>query len=127
MQHKESEPFNSHLPFSTSTAYAMPGFRKVKKTLLTSEKVIEMAATTLGKTRQEIVCRSRVAELIEIRFVIAYICRKLTSDTFGEIGKTLKLHHSTVIYANNTVTNMLKLRDPRYIDLYMRLTKNLKQ
>lgn len=54
----------------------------------------------------DIKIRTRKRNICEARQVAAYLIRKNTLLTFEEIGKMLKLDHTTILYACTQVENL---------------------
>lgn len=79
-----------------------------KKTV-TLDLIIDVVAEHFGTTPAEIYSDNRSRNIAYPRQVSMYLCRKLTSLSFTEIGKMIgKRDHSTVLHGCNKVEKDLK-------------------
>lgn len=74
--------------------------------------------------------RSRERDMVIIRQIAHYLCRKLTLLSFSEIGKEIGgLDHSTVLSSCRQVQNMIYTKDRyngiRIKDMVMEIEKNI--
>jgi chromosomal replication initiator protein len=75
---------------------------------LNPEKIIKAAATTFGLRIQDIKSDRRMRKFVVPRQVSMYLCRKLLSQSFPEIGQAFgNKDHSTVIHSCNKITNLI--------------------
>ncbi len=83
---------------------------------LSIEKIIQITADSNGVTKSEILSKSRLAKLVYLRQMIAYIAKDITSYSLQEIGKQLGgKDHATIIYYIKQFQYKIK-RKPSLID-----------
>ena len=83
---------------------------------LSIEKIIQVTADSNGVTKSEILSKSRLAKLVYLRQMIAYIAKDITSYSLQEIGKQLGgKDHATIIYYIKQFQYKIK-RKPSLID-----------
>lgn len=62
-------------------------------------KIIQIVADLNGLTKSDILSKSRLAKLVYLRQMIAYLAKEMTKSSLQEIGKQLgNKDHATVIY-----------------------------
>jgi chromosomal replication initiator protein len=75
---------------------------------VTSDLVISVAADYFGVTPDEIRSSSRSRDLVTARQMAMYLCRELTDLSLPKIGDRFGgRDHSTVIYANNKIRQLI--------------------
>ena len=82
-----------------------------KKTV-TLDLIIEVVSEHFGTTTSEIYSDNRSRNIAYPRQISMYLCRKLTSLSFTDIGKMMgNRDHSTVLHGCNKIENDIK-KDP---------------
>lgn len=75
---------------------------------LNPEKIVKAAANTFGLRIQDIKGDRRMRKFVVPRQVSMYLCRKLLSQSFPEIGQVFgNKDHSTVIHSCNKITRLI--------------------
>ena len=103
----------------SSAAYVMPAF------YYSSEYILQNAIIALGISKESIISKKRNAKLIACKYIVAYISKKISNETYFDIGKTLNINYSTTIHGVKLVTDLLKVKDPLYTEIYNKITKKL--
>ena len=69
-----------------------------------------------GVTKEDLMVRSRKGQKVMFRYIIVYILRQYKGDgfTLEKCGAEVGLDHSMVIYAQKTMKDILKSKDPYY-------------
>lgn len=94
---------------------------------VTSDLVISIAAEYFDVTAEEICSSSRSRPLVNARQMAMYLCRELTDLSLPKIGERFGgRDHSTVIYANNKVREMMQERQSSY-EQVRELTTRIRQ
>ncbi|MCA1704158.1 MAG: chromosomal replication initiation protein DnaA, partial [Actinobacteria bacterium] len=94
---------------------------------VTSDLVISVAADYFGVTPDEIRSSSRSRDLVTARQMAMYLCRELTDLSLPKIGDRFGgRDHSTVIYANNKVRELIK-ENQRAYEQVKELTTRIRQ
>ena len=94
---------------------------------VTADLVISVAAEYFDVTPEEICSSSRSRPLVTARQIAMYICRELTDLSLPNIGKKFGgRDHSTVIYANNKVRELMHDRQSAF-DQVKELTARVRQ
>jgi chromosomal replication initiator protein len=82
---------------------------------VTSDLVISIAAEYFDVTAEEICSSSRSRPLVNARQMAMYLCRELTDLSLPKIGERFGgRDHSTVIYANNKVRELMNERQSTF-------------
>ncbi|MGI8775113.1 MAG: chromosomal replication initiator protein DnaA [Actinomycetota bacterium] len=94
---------------------------------VTADLVISVAADYFDVTPEEICSSSRSRPLVTARQIAMYICRELTDLSLPNIGKKFGgRDHSTVIYANNKIRELMHDRQSAF-DQVKELTTRVRQ
>ncbi|HEU4480640.1 MAG TPA: chromosomal replication initiator protein DnaA [Actinomycetota bacterium] len=94
---------------------------------VTSDLVISVAAEYFDVTPEEICSSSRSRPLVTARQMAMYLCRELTDLSLPKIGERFGgRDHSTVIYANNKVRELMQERQNCY-EQVRELTTRIRQ
>jgi chromosomal replication initiator protein len=89
------------------------------------EEIIKAVATKLNIKISDIKAHNKNKNLVHARQIAMYLSRKLTKSSFPDIGQKVGgRDHSTVIYANNKITNGLE-SDSKLKKLLMEIEDNL--
>jgi hypothetical protein len=79
---------------------------------LTIEDIITVACRAFEIPKELILSKSRKRELVQVRQLIAYVCRENLKINLSIIGKKLgNRDHSTVIHACQTIQDFLDTKD----------------
>lgn len=91
------------------------------------EKFMQLIISSLKQISwQEITCRSRKRNIVDIRRVLAVYLRNYYGLSLNDIGKILHRDHSDVVYLLKTHNAVLET-DSEYRSLYNTLTQNIFQ
>ena len=94
---------------------------------VTSDLVVSVAADYFDVTPEEICSPSRSRPLVTARQMAMYLCRELTDLSLPKIGERFGgRDHSTVIYANNKVRELMQERQSCYQQV-QELTTRIRQ
>ena len=94
---------------------------------VTSDLVISVAADYFGVTPDEIRSSSRSRDLVTARQMAMYLCRELTDLSLPKIGERFGgRDHSTVIYANNKIRELIG-ENQRAYEQVKELTTRIRQ
>ena len=94
---------------------------------VTSDLVISVAADYFGITADEIRSSSRSRDLVTARQMGMYLCRELTDLSLPKIGERFGgRDHSTVIYANNKIRQLIG-ENQRAYEQVKELTTRIRQ
>jgi chromosomal replication initiator protein len=94
---------------------------------VTSDLVISVSADYFDVTPEEICSSSRSRPLVTARQMAMYLCRELTDLSLPKIGERFGgRDHSTVIYANNKVRELMQERQSCY-EQVRELTTRIRQ
>ena len=94
---------------------------------VTSDLVISVAADYFGVTPDEIRSSSRSRDLVTARQMAMYLCRELTDLSLPKIGERFGgRDHSTVIYANNKIRQLIG-ENQRAYEQVKELTTRIRQ
>ena len=94
---------------------------------VTSDLVISVAADYFGITADEIRSSSRSRDLVTARQMAMYLCRELTDLSLPKIGERFGgRDHSTVIYANNKIRELIG-ENQRAYEQVKELTTRIRQ
>lgn len=94
---------------------------------VTSDLVVSVAADYFDVTAEEICSPSRSRPLVTARQMAMYLCRELTDLSLPKIGERFGgRDHSTVIYANNKVRQLMQERQSCYQQV-QELTARIRQ
>ncbi|MGP8153044.1 MAG: chromosomal replication initiator protein DnaA [Smithella sp.] len=73
------------------------------------EEIIKVIAGKLNIKISDIKAHNKNKNVVFARKIVMYLARKLTNNSFPDIGQTIGgRDHSTVIYANNKILNSIK-------------------
>ena len=76
--------------------------------------IIEHVARYFELSLDELYGNSRAAAIAQARQIAMYLCRELTSLSLPKIGQLIGRDHTTVMYANNKIAELLKERRSVY-------------
>jgi chromosomal replication initiator protein len=76
--------------------------------------IIEHVARYFEISLDELYGSSRSAAIATARQIAMYLCRELTSLSLPKIGQLLDRDHTTVMYANKKITDLMKERRSIY-------------
>ncbi|MDP4586221.1 MAG: chromosomal replication initiator protein DnaA [Microbacteriaceae bacterium] len=76
--------------------------------------IIEHVARYFEVSLDDIYGTSRAAAIAQARQIAMYLCRELTSLSLPKIGQLIGRDHTTVMYANNKITELMKERRSIY-------------
>lgn len=76
--------------------------------------IIEHVARYFELSLEEIYGNSRAAAIAQARQIAMYLCRELTSLSLPKIGQLIGRDHTTVMYANNKIAELMKERRSVY-------------
>ncbi len=76
---------------------------------VTAEKIISRVAKKYGVTEEEIYGRKRTKHIAGARNISIYIIRRITEMSFPAIGKIFDRDHSTIISANDSIDQEVKV------------------
>lgn len=76
---------------------------------VTAEKIISRVAKKYGVTEEEIYGRKRTKHIAGARNISIYIIRRITEMSFPAIGKIFDRDHSTIISANDSIDQEVKI------------------
>lgn len=94
---------------------------------VTSDLVVSVAAEYFDVTPEEICSPSRSRPLVTARQMAMYLCRELTDLSLPKIGERFGgRDHSTVIYANNKIRELMQERQSCYHQV-QELTTRIRQ
>lgn len=65
----------------------------------------------------------RRRELVICKQLFYYTARQMTAYSFEYIGKFMGTDHTTVIYHSQTVTNFLRMKEPKWMKIWRHYTK----
>ena len=99
----------------------LPLVQTILKDLITLEEgdvsptdIIEHVARYFELSLDELYGNSRAAAIAQARQIAMYLCRELTSLSLPKIGQLIGRDHTTVMYANNKIAELLKERRSVY-------------
>lgn len=110
MKKQESEQFKMSI-----SAYIIPGLLPPK---YTSMDILFLTSNAFGLKPSEITKKSRKYKFMQLRQIICLISSEKTNESLSEIGKTLNMSHSNVIYSINTVKFNIKLNYKKSAEIY---------
>lgn len=88
--------------------------RKLDKSLYNDQKnanrIINEICEFYGLTPAQIKGKCRLRGYIKARFIALYLLRKRTGLTFKEIGRMFHRDHTSIIYACQTIEDVLSLK-----------------
>ncbi len=76
--------------------------------------IIEHVARYFELSLDELYGNSRAAAIAQARQIAMYLCRELTSMSLPKIGQLIGRDHTTVMYANNKIAELMKERRSVY-------------
>jgi chromosomal replication initiator protein len=76
--------------------------------------IIEHVARYFELSLDELYGNSRAAAIAQARQIAMYLCRELTSLSLPKIGQLIGRDHTTVMYANNKIAELMKERRSVY-------------
>jgi chromosomal replication initiator protein len=76
--------------------------------------IIEHVARYFELSLDDIYGTSRAASIAQARQIAMYLCRELTSLSLPKIGQLIGRDHTTVMYANNKIAELMKERRSIY-------------
>ncbi|MEY4312934.1 MAG: chromosomal replication initiator protein DnaA [Actinomycetota bacterium] len=76
--------------------------------------IIDQVAKYFELSLDDLYGNSRAAAIAQARQIAMYLCRELTSMSLPKIGQLIGRDHTTVIYANNKITELMKERRSVY-------------
>jgi chromosomal replication initiator protein len=76
--------------------------------------IVSACARHFGMSTPALLGRSRTRPLVTARHVAMYLCRELTELSLVEIGKAFGRDHTTVMYANEKVAELMATRPQVY-------------
>lgn len=76
--------------------------------------IIEHVARYFELSLEDIYGNSRVAAIAQARQIAMYLCRELTSLSLPKIGQLIGRDHTTVMYANDKIAELMKERRSVY-------------
>ncbi len=81
-----------------------------KKGEITIEEIIKVTAGKLNIKISDIKAHNKNKNVVFARQIVMYLARKLTNNSFPDIGQKIGgRDHSTIIYANNKILNSIKV------------------
>lgn len=83
----------------------MPAKKMPKATM---DRIISLVCAEYRTSRPELLSPSRHAQAVRARFIVAYMARKMTRLSFGQIGQRMCRDHTTIIHAYNRMTKMIE-------------------
>ena len=99
----------------------LPLVQTILKDLITLEEgdvsptdIIEQVARYFELSLDELYGNSRAAAIAQARQIAMYLCRELTSLSLPKIGQLIGRDHTTVMYANNKIAELMKERRSVY-------------
>jgi chromosomal replication initiator protein len=99
----------------------LPLVQTILKDLITLEEgdvsptdIIEHVARYFELSLDELYGNSRAAAIAQARQIAMYLCRELTSLSLPKIGQLIGRDHTTVMYANNKIAELMKERRSVY-------------
>jgi chromosomal replication initiator protein len=99
----------------------LPLVQTILKDLITLEEgdvsptdIIEHVARYFELSLDELYGNSRAAAVAQARQIAMYLCRELTSLSLPKIGQLIGRDHTTVMYANNKIAELMKERRSVY-------------
>ena len=114
-------------PWSWLRGCSSRSSRTALEARVTSDLVISVSADYFDVTPDEICSSSRSRPLVTARQMAMYLCRELTDLSFPKIGERFGgRDHSTVIYANNKVRELMQERQSCY-EQVRELTTRIRQ
>lgn len=91
---------------------AIPGFRinpiQVKRKEFKIDTVLGIVCEYYGVEKSEVMRHNRKRQLVVPRHVTMWFLSKYTDTTKTDIGKFFKMDHSTVIHAENTISDLMQ-------------------
>ena len=83
-------------------------YSKINENEVTPESIIEACSKFYGVKKEEIYTKKKTKEVALARQVAVYIMKELLPGySYSQIGSVIGRNHSTVIYAINTITDMM--------------------
>lgn len=76
--------------------------------------IIEHVARYFELSLEDLYGNSRAAPIAQARQIAMYLCRELTSLSLPKIGQLIGRDHTTVMYANNKIAELMKERRSVY-------------
>jgi chromosomal replication initiator protein len=76
--------------------------------------IIEHVARYFELSLEDLYGNSRAAAIAQARQIAMYLCRELTSLSLPKIGQLIGRDHTTVMYANNKIAELMKERRSVY-------------
>ncbi len=99
----------------------LPLVQTILKDIITLEEgdvsptdIIEHVARYFELSLDELYGNSRAAAIAQARQIAMYLCRELTSLSLPKIGQLIGRDHTTVMYANNKIAELMKERRSVY-------------
>lgn len=85
---------------------------------ITASIIIAKTAEMFGLDVEQIKGKSRTRDLVHARQIGMYVCRELTDLSYPQIGKEFGgRDHTTVIHANDKISNLMQERRKTYEDV----------
>lgn len=92
-----------------------PGIKKDK--FIQVDKLFESIEKYMGINKNDILSKRRHREIVEARYIFAYICKNQTNWTWRTIGEYINRDHSCTIHYVNTAGFFLQ-HDKKLNKLY---------
>ncbi len=91
-----------------------------------TDKIFEMVCSRYGVSVEDVMSQKRNQDIVHARHIVLYYMRKLLDMTFPNIGKTMNMHHSTVMAAIEKLDGKMK-EDPSFEMEITELGKDIKR
>lgn len=86
---------------------------------------MEIVLNKSGKTKEEVISKSRTQDLTAIRMVAMWALRRNTEITLKTIGNLFNRDHTTVIHACQTVERLISADDSKIMAVVEKVRSNL--
>ena len=75
---------------------------------MTLETILDASCEKFNAKQRDIVSKTRRKEVVLVRHIVMYLCKKYTKLSISQIGRSIGgRDHSTVIHACNTIERRL--------------------
>jgi len=100
------------------------GYRKLNKDLY-NERCIEVVCDTFGVDLHQLFGRTRVRHITYCRFILFDYMYNYGKFTLQYIGSIFNRSHSMVMHGNKSHKDLLKVKDPIYLEMVEQFKVNI--
>lgn len=101
-------------------------FEAVGRKVFTLEEILHDVCTVQGQKINEVMSVSRRLELVICKRLFYFIARRKTHHSTKYIGRFMNSDHTTVLHHSQTVTDYLKVKEPKWMIIWEHYLQNSK-